>query len=320
MRYAPYSAKHFLGRPKINAPANTTQFLFDDKEPDFHCQLLKNESELSDQAKNSSQSNMSSEDETAQPSIPLNCSSDNVNDDNHNGYLMCDSIEDDKFHTEEFDRLYDNIRMEMLRTEPVDELTSRCMELETAIHNLRYLLQKESTTRSKLNEIVHLRERNAELTKENENLRKACNAGFQINAPHKLETGDDSWEPEVFLCWYKYSYDFQNYLETTASSMIYTVDYSCSENCFFIIYINGWLIFLFLLNVLNTIIYVHYKQAWVEYLPACWWYPLQTFYSKPGTWKSFVIWCLAYGLYCNVDKTLKASFLNGIESTYDKQV
>jgi len=192
MRYAPYSAKHFLGRPKINAPANTTQFLFDDKEPDFHCQLLKNESELSDQAKNSSQSNMSSEDETAQPSIPLNCSSDNVNDDNHNGYLMCDSIEDDKFHTEEFDRLYDNIRMEMLRTEPVDELTSRCMELETAIHNLRYLLQKESTTRSKLNEIVHLRERNAELTKENENLRKACNAGFQINAPHKLETGDDS--------------------------------------------------------------------------------------------------------------------------------
>nr|CAB3252669.1 protein HEXIM [Phallusia mammillata] len=162
-RTAPYSAKNFLGRPKINAPANTTQFLFEDKELGLNILF-------------------DSDNECSEPSLSLNTSSEGSNQQNeestesmgtpiYDGFSMNEDV--DRFHEEQFDRMYNDVRAEMLRQQPVDVLSTRCMELETAIHNMEFLIHKETDRKHQIEEMVYLTRRNAELEAENQFLRQA---------------------------------------------------------------------------------------------------------------------------------------------------
>lgn len=178
-RNRPYSAKHFLGRPKINAPANTTQFLCDDKE--YYCGSLP---EDDSSCLNASTSNSESESSfnTSSSVCAANTSSYHHNDDDASYQSIF--FDDDRFFTEEFDQVYDNIRAELLRSESVEELTSRCIELESAIHNLRYLLQKETKTRQQYEQMFYLTQLNDSLLEENQNLLQ--NQDLSAKEEHKL--------------------------------------------------------------------------------------------------------------------------------------
>ncbi|XP_078488006.1 uncharacterized protein LOC144745892 [Ciona intestinalis] len=165
-KFAPYSAKHFLGRPKINAPANTTQFLFDDKDIGLN-QLFDSNQRHSDESTNSDCD--SGNDNRNQVHTQSNDSVDDMF--NYEGSCGYDDS-CDRFLLQDFDRMYDDTRAEMLRNESVDELTSRCMDLESAIHNMNYLHQKEVERRRKMEQIMFLKHQNEELKKENETLRE----------------------------------------------------------------------------------------------------------------------------------------------------
>ncbi|CAK8688833.1 uncharacterized protein LOC143460293 [Clavelina lepadiformis] len=162
-KYAPYSARNFLGRPKINAPANTTQFIFEDKDLGLNLLFLRANQDLS--------SNSDSEDS---PTAGSSSCAFNLDKQSNNGQYEGDQCpnESDKFINREFDRMYDDVRAEMLRNESPESLSSRCVELESAIDNLQYLLQKETQRRQKIEEILFLRENNNELHIENEQLKQ----------------------------------------------------------------------------------------------------------------------------------------------------
>lgn len=169
-RKKPYAAKNFLCRPKINAPANTTQFLCDDKEyylNVYPTATLTSSSE-SDSMQSSSSSSANSS-ETSSEVCPDNAVYDSVfTDANHD------------FSVQEFERMYDDIRVELLCNKTTEELTSQCLELETTVHNLQYLLQREISKRQRLQQICCLIQANEKLTQENEGLRGSNSSFAQL--------------------------------------------------------------------------------------------------------------------------------------------
>jgi len=152
----PYSVKNFLGRPKINAPANTTQFIFDDKET-----TVQVDSE-SDNTFQEHQGYSSSSDHDENPTPAASDESDLAVE-----TLFPFNNDCNNFMTKEFARDYDDVHIDSLYNESVDQLTSKCMDLEQAIHSLRYLLQKEFDKKHKIEEILFLQRRNEELRNQN---------------------------------------------------------------------------------------------------------------------------------------------------------
>ena len=189
-RNHPYSSKNFLLRPKINAPANTTQFLCADKEYyliDEGCQKNQNP------VRCPSISNSESEYSFSSCSTSTDSSSFSGGQNDHTSYDNVFWDSSDPFFIKEFDRMYDDIRVELLCSESVEQLTSRCVELESAVHNLQYLLQKEIGRRQKMEEILFLKQTNAKLRKENEILQKHAPDVEVFNAIAKMTvTSKDS--------------------------------------------------------------------------------------------------------------------------------
>ena len=178
-RNRPYSAKNFLGRPKINAPANTTQFLCADKE-----YYSENTTEDDTYQLNVSTSNSESESSfntSSSAHVTVRASSI-YNDDDASYQSLC--LDDERFLTEEFDQVYDDIRAELLRNQSVEELSSRCMELESAIHNLQYLLQKETEKRHQIEQFLYFTEWNSKLSEENQRLQQTLNSS--VAEEHEL--------------------------------------------------------------------------------------------------------------------------------------
>ena len=164
-RKRPYSARNFLGRPKINAPANTTQFLFADKELDKTHVIPDFDESLGN-----------SENETLTLNNSCSAQTDSLQSTNFysdNSSYESNLVDDDTFINEEFAEVYDRIRAELLRKESIEELTSKCMELESAVHNLQYLLRKEVVKRQKIEELLTLLHFNKELVEKNNALKEA---------------------------------------------------------------------------------------------------------------------------------------------------
>ena len=167
-RKKPYSAKNFLDRPKINAPANTTQFLCADKEYYLIEENLFSVAVATTATNSESdffQSSASSSTQSSETSSEF-CVGSTAYDD-----VFLDANDD--FFIQEFERMYDDIRVELLCNKTTEELTSQCLELETAVHNLQYLLQREVGKRQRINEMRCLMQANAKLTQENEELRRS---------------------------------------------------------------------------------------------------------------------------------------------------
>ena len=191
-RHRPYAAKNFLGRPKINAPANTTQFLCNDK--DYYCEesLTKNPGfvdRLSSAGTNSeSESSLNTSSSTQQPDLP--------NDDDTYELAYFDEY---KFCAEGFDQMYDDIRAELLRNESVEELSARCLELESAVHNLQYLLKRETEKRKKMEEVICLRQMNKNLHKENNQLQQNSKLSLTLVAQASNIKLDDKSDADNVL-------------------------------------------------------------------------------------------------------------------------
>ena len=165
-RNRPYSSKNFLLRPKINAPANTTQFLCEDKEY-YLSDQERNLDSVGGSSNNSESDSITSSSSSTSTQLSLTPS------ELYNDRLPSDSVfwdVSDKRFIEEFERMYDDVRIELLCSHSVDELTTRCVELESAVHNLQYLLQKEIDRRQKMEELLYLIKANSRLKEENERL------------------------------------------------------------------------------------------------------------------------------------------------------
>jgi len=168
-RSRPYSAKNFLLRPKINAPANTTQFLCEDKE--YYLPKQDRSRNSVEGSNNNSESDSITSSTGSSTSTQLSLTPSEL----YNDRSPCDSVfgdVSDKRFIEEFEKMYDDVRIELLCSHSIDELTTRCLELESAVHNLQYLLQKEIDRRQKMDELIFLMQTNVRLKEENQRLQE----------------------------------------------------------------------------------------------------------------------------------------------------
>ena len=181
----PYASKNFLRRPKINAPANTTQFLCADKEYYLvdHGPTVLRSTSLSESDSLSSGSSSSTQ---------LSLTPSEL----YNDRAACDSVfwdTCDKLFMEEFERMYDDVRVELLCNQSINELTTRCGELESAVHNLQYLLQKEGDKRQKIEELHYLRQRNAKLKQENHRLQNVQSSSGKTDTDRSCDVTENSF-------------------------------------------------------------------------------------------------------------------------------
>ena len=173
------SSKVFLQRPKINAPANTTQFLCEDKEyylPDREKSLNSTGGSTNNSESDSIVSSSSSS------STQLSVTSFELNNDRSTYDSVFWDMNDKRF-IEEFERMYDDVRIELLRDHSTNELTTRCVELESAVHNLQYLLKKEIDKRKKMEEFLYLIQTNSRLKEENLRLQQLQTSAIEQYDP-----------------------------------------------------------------------------------------------------------------------------------------